>query len=156
MSPITQSAGTGLGIVGPEPWELSKLTELNLNLKRSHFGNLNKKELQGDGKGWSGGSTRPDGEAILWVTGEGAEQSSNCEKFTEMEGAYLIEVGHDISRQCFHRDVRFLPSLNDPHEPFCWPHKKRQANQPQSIKEKRPKVFLEVPYGAMFVVNCRA
>eukprot|EP00434_Breviolum_minutum_P015386 symbB.v1.2.013557.t4/scaffold952.1/size217748/15 len=49
MSPITQSAGTGLGIVG-------------------------------DGKGWSGGSTRPDGE----------------------------------------------------------------ANQPQSIKEKRPKIFLEV------------
>lgn len=72
------------------------------------------------------------------------------------KGAYLIEVGHDISRQCFHRDVRFLPSLNDPNEPFCWPHKKRQANQPQSIKEKRPKVFLEVPYGAMFVVNCRA
>mmetsp|Transcript_53203 Transcript_53203/g.99793 ORF Transcript_53203/g.99793 Transcript_53203/m.99793 type:complete len:430 (-) Transcript_53203:55-1344(-) len=49
MSPIVQSAGTGLGIVG-------------------------------DGKGWSGGSTRPDGE----------------------------------------------------------------ANQPASIKEKRPKVFLEV------------
>ena len=77
MSPITQSAGTGLGIVGREPWELSidskfeKIFFLNLklNLTLNTLGNLNKLELRGDGKGWSGGSTRPDGEAILWVQG---------------------------------------------------------------------------------------
>ena len=47
--PITQSAGTGLGIVG---WATGALNPFCRKLK-----------CAGDGKGWSGGSTRPDGEA---------------------------------------------------------------------------------------------
>ena len=50
-------------------WKDSFFESQALNLMLNTLGNLNKLELRGDGKGWSGGSTRPDGEAILWVQG---------------------------------------------------------------------------------------